>query len=106
MPQIVKKDQPASPLYKPRQRPYDPHSPVKLIIVGAGIGGIAASILISNKVPNLEYVVYEKTDAVGGTWTQNRYPGVRCDVPSHIYQLTFAPNPRWSEYYAPGAEIR
>ena len=89
-----------------RQRPYDPQPPVKVIIVGAGIGGIAASVLLPAKVPNLSYVVYERNETVSGTWTQNRYPGVRCDVPAHAYQFTFAPNPRWSEYYAPGAEIR
>lgn len=42
----------------------------------------------------------------GGTWAENTYPGVRCDVPSHSYQLTFEPNPNWSEFYATGAEIR
>ncbi|KAJ0420941.1 hypothetical protein BJY00DRAFT_323521 [Aspergillus carlsbadensis] len=92
--------------YTPWNQPYNPYPSVKLIIVGAGIGGIAASILISRKVPNLSYTVYDRNHTVGGTWTQNRYPGVRCDVPSHAYQLTFAPNPRWSQYYAPGSEIR
>ncbi|KAI1627239.1 cyclohexanone monooxygenase [Exophiala viscosa] len=95
----------SSPFYM-TQAPYDPHRAVKVIIVGAGIGGIAASCLLPAKVPNLEYVVFERNDTVGGTWALNTYPGVRCDVPSHVYQLTFAPNPRWSEYYAPGHEIR
>ncbi|KUL85739.1 hypothetical protein ZTR_08526 [Talaromyces verruculosus] len=78
----------------------------QVIIVGAGIAGIAASILIPRKVANLTYKVFEKQDAVGGTWAQNRYPGVRCDIPSHSYQLTFAPNTHWSEYYSSGAEIQ
>jgi cation diffusion facilitator CzcD-associated flavoprotein CzcO len=42
----------------------------------------------------------------GGTWAENVYPGVRCDVPSHAYQLTFEPNPHWTEVYAPGTEIQ
>ncbi|KAK4942326.1 hypothetical protein LTR10_017933 [Elasticomyces elasticus] len=88
------------------QAPYSPYRAVKVVIVGAGIGGIVAAALPPAKVPNLQYVVFERNDIVGGTWAQNTYPGVRCDVPSHAYQLTFAPNPRWSEYYAPGHEIR
>ncbi|KAL1603763.1 hypothetical protein SLS60_005353 [Paraconiothyrium brasiliense] len=92
--------------WKPRQRPFDPAPSVKAIFVGAGIAGVAASVLIPRKVTNLSYVVYERQEAVGGTWAQNRYPGVRCDIPSHSYQLTFAPNHRWSEYYSPGPEIQ
>lgn len=80
--------------------------PVKAIIVGAGIGGIATSILLSRKVNHLTYTLYDRNNKVGGTWAENTYPGVRCDVPSHVYQLTFAPNPNWSEYYSPGSEIQ
>lgn len=80
--------------------------PLKAIIVGAGIGGIAAAVLLSHKVNNLSYTVYDRNDRVGGTWAENTYPGVRCDVPSHVYQLTFAPNTDWSEYYAKGEEIQ
>ena len=42
----------------------------------------------------------------GGTWYENRYPGVRCDIPAHVYQSTFAPKTQWSEEYAQGPEIR
>lgn len=42
----------------------------------------------------------------GGTWLENVYPGVRCDIPSHVYQSTFSPNLNWSDEFAPGAEIR
>lgn len=42
----------------------------------------------------------------GGTWFENRYPGVRCDVPAHVYQSTFAPNTQWSEQFAQGPEIQ
>lgn len=80
--------------------------PVKVIILGAGIGGLAAAILLSQKVNNLSYVVYDRNNRVGGIWAENTYPGVRCDVPSHVYQLTFAPNTDWSEYYAKGEEIQ
>jgi glycine/D-amino acid oxidase-like deaminating enzyme len=52
--------------------------PVKVIIVGAGIGGIATAVLLSRKVNNLTYTIYDRNDKVGGTWAENRYPGVRC----------------------------
>lgn len=80
--------------------------PVKAIIIGAGIGGIATAVLLSRKVNSLTYTVYDKNSRVGGTWAENTYPGVRCDVPSHVYQLTFAPNTDWSEYYSKGSEIQ
>jgi cation diffusion facilitator CzcD-associated flavoprotein CzcO len=51
-------------------------------------------------------VVLERADDVGGTLHYNTYPGCRCDVPSHLYSLSFAPNPNWSETYSPQAEIR
>lgn len=41
-----------------------------------------------------------------GTWVENIYPGVRCDIPAHVYQSTFAPNSQWSEEFAEGSEIR
>lgn len=41
-----------------------------------------------------------------GTWLENIYPGVRCDIPAHVYQSTFSPNTQWSEIFAKGAEIR
>lgn len=49
--------------------------------------------------------IYEKSDAVGGTWRANTYPGLSCDVPSRYYSYTFAPNPGWTHVYSPGREI-
>jgi cation diffusion facilitator CzcD-associated flavoprotein CzcO len=51
-------------------------------------------------------VVVEKADRLGGTWRENTYPGIACDVPAHLYSYTFAPNPGWSRTFAPGAEIQ
>ncbi|KAL2415483.1 FAD-binding monooxygenase moxY [Exophiala dermatitidis] len=89
-----------------KKKPSLVERPVKAIIVGAGIGGIATAVLLSHKVKNLSYTLYDRNDRVSGTWAENTYPGVRCDVPSHVYQLTFAPNPDWSEYYSKGSEIQ
>jgi len=53
-----------------------------------------------------DFAIYEKADRPGGTWRENRYPGVACDVPSHLYSYSFAPNPGWSHVYSPGPEIQ
>ncbi|KAI1358889.1 FAD/NAD(P)-binding domain-containing protein [Xylaria arbuscula] len=92
--------------YFPTPESWNRHRPVKVIVTGAGIGGIASAILISHKVKNVTIRVYDRNLKVGGTWASNLYPGVRCDVPSHVYQLSFEPNLDWSEYYPNGAEIQ
>ena len=50
--------------------------------------------------------VFERAERVGGVWHHNTYPGAACDIPSHLYEFSFAPNPRWSRRYAPQAEIQ
>ncbi len=50
-------------------------------------------------------VLYEKADRLGGTWRENTYPGVACDVPSYLYSYSFAQNPEWTHMYSPGGEI-
>ncbi|KAL2182866.1 FAD/NAD(P)-binding domain-containing protein [Thermothelomyces heterothallicus CBS 203.75] len=80
--------------------------PLRVIVVGAGFSGILAAIRIPERLRNVELVVYEKSERVGGVWWLNKYPGVACDIPSHSYQYSFAPNPNWSNLYAPGSEIQ
>ena len=53
-----------------------------------------------------DVTVFERGERVGGVWHHNTYPGAACDVPSHLYEFSFAPNPRWSRRYAPQAEIQ
>lgn len=55
---------------------------------------------------NIELTIYEKNSDVGGTWHENVYPGCACDVPAHRYCYTFNPNPSWSNFFAPSAEIQ
>jgi cation diffusion facilitator CzcD-associated flavoprotein CzcO len=52
-----------------------------------------------------DFVVIERADELGGTWRDNSYPGCACDVPSHLYSYSFAPNPDWTRAYSPQAEI-
>ncbi len=53
-----------------------------------------------------EVALFERADRVGGTWRDNTYPGVACDVPSHLYGFARHPEPDWSAEFAPGAEIQ
>ncbi len=53
-----------------------------------------------------DVTVFERSDRIGGVWHHNTYPGAACDIPSHLYEFSFAPNPRWSRRYAPQAEIQ
>src|SRR5687767_11316222 len=53
-----------------------------------------------------DFTVYEKADRVGGTWRENTYPGLACDVPSHLYSYSFALDPEWTHRYSPGPEIQ
>ncbi|KJZ72291.1 hypothetical protein HIM_08332 [Hirsutella minnesotensis 3608] len=84
----------------------DDPRPLRLAVIGGGLAGILAGILLPVKVPALTVVIYEKNDDFGGTWLENVYPGVRCDTPSHVYQSTFAPKTDWSGAFPPGSEIR
>jgi len=53
-----------------------------------------------------DVAIYEKTERLGGTWRENTYPGLSCDIPSHFYSYSFALNPEWTQRFAPGPEIR
>ncbi|KIM36369.1 hypothetical protein M413DRAFT_425056 [Hebeloma cylindrosporum] len=57
------------------------------------------------RVQNLDFTIYDSNPGVGGAWYANRYPGLMCDIPSHVYQLTFENNINWSGFYASGEEI-
>ena len=75
-----------------------------VVVIGAGMTGMAVAIKLREAgISNI--VILEKGDSVGGTWRENRYPGVACDVPSHAYTYAFEPNPDWSSFFAGGKEI-
>jgi cation diffusion facilitator CzcD-associated flavoprotein CzcO len=77
----------------------------KIIIVGAGFSGIGMAIRLKQSGID-DFIVLERAPDVGGTWHFNTYPGCMCDVPSHLYSFSFAPNPDWSNTYSPQPEIR
>lgn len=75
-----------------------------IAIVGGGFGGVGAAAMLSN-VGYRDVTVFERHDRVGGVWHQNTYPGAACDVPSNLYEYSFAPKV-WSRRYAPQKEIQ
>lgn len=79
--------------------------PLRTIIIGAGMAGLLAGIRLKERGDS-NFTIYEKGDCVGGTWRENTYPGLTCDVPAHAYTYSFAYNPDWSQFMAPGPEIR
>jgi len=80
-------------------------NPPRFAIIGAGMSGILSAIKLA-EAGLTDFTIYEKADRLGGTWRENTYPGVACDVPSHLYSYSFAPNPDWSHHFAPGGEIQ
>jgi cation diffusion facilitator CzcD-associated flavoprotein CzcO len=77
---------------------------VKVVIVGAGFGGIAAAIELRRHGFD-DVTILERAPALGGTWLYNSYPGCTCDVPSHLYSLSYAQRRDWSRMCSPQEEI-
>jgi len=76
-----------------------------IAIIGAGFAGIGMAIRL--KQAGLEsFAIFERAGEIGGTWRDNTYPGAACDVPSHVYSLSFEPNPAWSQRFSPSWEIQ
>ncbi|MCO4744949.1 MAG: NAD(P)/FAD-dependent oxidoreductase [Proteobacteria bacterium] len=75
-----------------------------ICIIGAGFGGLCAGIHLGSD--GADVVILEAAERLGGTWRDNTYPGVACDVQSHLYSFSFAANPDWSRTFAPGDEIQ
>ena len=78
---------------------------IDVAIVGAGFGGLCAAIRVRASGTQ-SLVILERSGEVGGTWRDNVYPGCACDVPSHMYSFSFAPNMRWTRPYPQQQEIQ
>ncbi|KAL4880541.1 hypothetical protein BJY04DRAFT_191003 [Aspergillus karnatakaensis] len=81
---------------------------LRVVCIGAGFSGLQVAYKLKHERP-MEFVdltIYEKNNEVGGTWFENVYPGVGCDIPIHSYCFYFNPNPNWTTCYAKGPEIQ
>ena len=76
-----------------------------IAIIGAGFGGIGMAIRLK-QAGIRSFTMFERAGDVGGTWRDNTYPGAACDVPSHVYSLSFEPNPDWSHKFSESGEIQ
>jgi cation diffusion facilitator CzcD-associated flavoprotein CzcO len=76
-----------------------------IAVVGGGFGGVGAAAMLK-RAGYEDVAVFERGERIGGVWHHNTYPGAACDIPSHLYEFSFEPNPRWSRRYAPQAEIQ
>lgn len=77
---------------------------VSVGIIGAGPGGLALGIFLQ-RAGFRDFTIFDREDGVGGTWRINTYPGLACDVKSHLYSFSFALNPDWSRLWSGQPEI-
>jgi cation diffusion facilitator CzcD-associated flavoprotein CzcO len=95
---------PAARVRSGTMRSHDGTTEVDTVIVGAGFAGLGAGIRLARRGEQ-SFVILERANDVGGTWRDNVYPGVACDIPSHLYSFSFLPKPDWSSFFASGPEI-
>jgi cation diffusion facilitator CzcD-associated flavoprotein CzcO len=76
-----------------------------IAVVGGGFAGVGAAVMLRRSGFH-DVTVFERGERVGGVWHHNTYPGAACDIPSHLYEFSFEPNPEWTRRYAPQAEIQ
>ncbi|MFF3740266.1 flavin-containing monooxygenase [Streptomyces sp. NPDC002566] len=81
------------------------HVHVRVAVIGSGFGGLGAAVRLRREGIT-DFVVLERAGGVGGTWRDNSYPGCACDVPSHLYSFSFAPNPEWPRTFSGQEHIR
>jgi cation diffusion facilitator CzcD-associated flavoprotein CzcO len=77
----------------------------RAIIIGCGVAGIALAARLRSQLGFYNFTIYEREKGIGGTWYLNTYPGVGCDVDSHLYSFSFNLNPNWSRRFAEQKEI-
>jgi cation diffusion facilitator CzcD-associated flavoprotein CzcO len=75
-----------------------------VLILGGGFSGLCMAIKL-REAGMKSFLLLEKSDDIGGTWYDNRYPGCACDIPSHLYSFSFEPSPDWSRMYPGQQEI-
>lgn len=81
-----------------------PSPAFRVLVIGGGMTGIAAGIKLAEA--GYDFLIVEKNTELGGTWFENRYPGVGVDTPSHFYSYSFELNPDWSTYHPKGHEVQ
>lgn len=86
------------------EAPLDPARDLRVAVIGSGFSGLGTAIRLQQQGIE-DFLVFERADDVGGTWRDNTYPGCACDVMSHLYSFSFAPNPRWKSTFGKQREL-
>src|SRR5690242_21814278 len=76
----------------------------RALIIGSGFSGLGMGIELQKR--NVDFLVLEKADDIGGTWRDNTYPGCACDIPSHLYSFSFEPKADWKNLFSYQPEIQ
>jgi len=84
--------------------PLDARSRHPVLVIGGGMSGVLAAYRLQEA--GIPFVVIEKNAGVGGTWFENRYPGVRVDVGNHLYCYSFEPAHHWSQFFSQQKELQ
>src|SRR3954469_8465436 len=77
---------------------------MRVAIIGSGFSRLGMGIALQRE-GLADFTICDRADGVGGTWRHNTYPGLACDVPSHLYSFSFEPKRDWSKTFSPRAEI-
>ena len=95
-------------LYKILDQYHSKPAKLRVACVGAGASGLCLAYKMEKMLEpgSWELTLFEKNAQFGGTWYENTYPGVACDIPSHDYNFTWDPKPDWSTFFASGEEIQ
>lgn len=80
------------------------HTTTDVLIIGTGFSGLGMAIQLQRSGRD-DYLIVEKADAIGGTWRDNTYPGIACDIPSLMYSFSYEQNSKWTRAYSGGQEI-
>jgi len=75
----------------------------RALIIGSGFSGLGMAIALQRQ--DVDFLILEKADEIGGTWRDNTYPGCACDIPSHMYSFSFEPKPDWRHMWSFQPEI-
>jgi cation diffusion facilitator CzcD-associated flavoprotein CzcO len=99
--------QPPAPraAYTVQEQPLGSTRHIRIVGIGAGASGLNLIRTLRLNLSDYEAVIYEKNADVGGTWLENRYPGCKCDVPSHSYQFSWRRKKDWTNFFSGAEEI-
>lgn len=78
---------------------FTPRRKVSIVTIGAGFSSLILAHKLQHQQPEFQdfvtHKIFEARADIGGTWLVNRYPGVQCDVPAHIYVSHSSNHRRW-----------